>query len=122
MLQGFTARVFLWNVFPLHSYEPGEPFINRAHNARERSTGEEVLVELCLMLGPKRPVASGNDAANCLRRVVADRESAQVRHPSYGGQSDFLQQAEQGLRRVSKLAALLGRIWKDETHFDAVTA
>lgn len=93
VLNEIDAPIFLWNVFPLHPHEPNDPFSNRAHNSRERNAGEEVLFELCLMLRPKRFVAIGNDAAKCLRRVVSDSEVVQARHPSYGGQAEFLKQA-----------------------------
>jgi hypothetical protein len=46
MLASVTARVFLWNVFPLHLHERANPFTNRAHRPVERAAGEEVLEEL----------------------------------------------------------------------------
>jgi hypothetical protein len=91
MLASVTAHVFLWNVFPLHPHEPGAPFSNRSHGHHERVVGEEVLFELIAMLRPTRIVAVGNDAAN-----VASKQSTakviRVRHPSYGGQSEFMSQ------------------------------
>ena len=36
MLEHIDARIFLWNVFPLHPHESGDPFTNRQHNAHER--------------------------------------------------------------------------------------
>jgi hypothetical protein len=92
ILDRIEVPIFLWNVFPLHPHEPGDPFSNRAHNSLERTAGEELLSELCIMLRPKRLVAIGNDAAKSLRRMVTNAEVVQVRHPSYGGQSDFLKQ------------------------------
>lgn len=32
VLSKISSPVFLWNVFPLHPYEAGSPFSNRAHN------------------------------------------------------------------------------------------
>lgn len=84
--------IFLWNVFPLHPHEPDDPFSNRAHNARERAAGEELLTELIILLRPKRIIAVGNDAAKSLYRVAPDKKISQVRHPSYGGQNEFLGQ------------------------------
>ena len=92
ILDTIPDYIFLWNVFPLHPHEPGESFSNRAHNSLERAAGEELLAELCTMLRPKRLVAIGNDAAKSLRRIANGAEVIQVRHPSYGGQSDFLKQ------------------------------
>jgi hypothetical protein len=92
MLALVSAPVFLWNVFPLHPHEPDEPFTNRSHRLHERSVGEEVLAELIAMLRPRRLVAIGNDAAKVASRLVGVTQAFQVRHPSYGGQRDFMSQ------------------------------
>ena len=82
--------IFLWNVFPVHPHEEGDPFTNRSHNAREREAGEELLAELIKLLRPQRLIAIGNDAALAASRVATTTEIIKVRHPSYGGQSEFL--------------------------------
>lgn len=92
VLEKIDVPIFLWNVFPLHPHKPGDPFSNRAHNSRERSAGEEILTELINLLSPKRIVAVGNDAAKSVARVSGGKEVVQVRHPSYGGQTEFLKQ------------------------------
>jgi uracil-DNA glycosylase len=92
MLAFVSAPVFLWNVFPFHPHEPGDPFSNRSHKPHERAVGEEVLSELIHMLRPRRLVAIGNDAAKTAFRLAGLAEVAQVRHPSYGGQRDFVRQ------------------------------
>ncbi|MES9980941.1 MAG: uracil-DNA glycosylase [Candidatus Thiodiazotropha sp. 6PLUC6] len=92
VLNQISNPVFLWNVFPLHPYEEGDPFSNRAHNARERSAGEELLGELVELLKPKQIVAIGNDAEKAAMRFKAQCEVMKVRHPSYGGQNIFIDQ------------------------------
>jgi len=92
MLAPVTASVFLWNVFPFHPHEPRDPFTNRSHSAKERELGESILAELILILRPKRLVCIGNDAAKVASRLAALARVEQVRHPSYGGQSDFIRQ------------------------------
>lgn len=92
MLALVSAPVFLWNVFPLHSHEPDDPFSNRSHRSHERVVGEALLAELMAMLRPRRLVAIGNDAAKAACRLAAITEVVQVRHPSYGGQRDFVRQ------------------------------
>jgi uracil-DNA glycosylase len=92
MLAFVSAPVFLWNVFPFHPHEPGDPFSNRSHKPHERAVGEAVLSELIHMLRPRRLVAIGNDAAKTAFRLAGLAEVAQVRHPSYGGQRDFVRQ------------------------------
>jgi hypothetical protein len=92
VLSQVPAPIFLWNVFPFHSHEAGDPFTNRAHTRRERATGEEFLAELIVMLEPRRLVTIGNDAAQAAKRFAGRVEVIQVRHPSYGGQRDFIRQ------------------------------
>jgi hypothetical protein len=48
------------------------------------------LASLIVFLSPKRIVAIGNDAARCARRIAPHTSVIQVRHPSYGGQNQFL--------------------------------
>ena len=90
MLALVPASVFLWNVFPLHPHEPADPFSNRSHRPDERAAGEELLAELIAMLRPRRLVAIGNDAARTASKMAGVTEVYQVRHPSYGGQREFV--------------------------------
>jgi hypothetical protein len=92
VLSQISASVFLWNVFPLHPHELDDPFSNRSHNSHERKAGEELLSQLIFLLKPRRLIAIGNDAALTAYRLANQREVLQVRHPSYGGQTVFLQQ------------------------------
>jgi len=92
MLGQIDARIFLWNVFPLHPHESCDPFTNRQHNARERRAGEELLHTLIVLLKPARIIAIGNDAAIAAERVSSAVPVICVRHPSYGGQTQFLRQ------------------------------
>ena len=92
MLSLVSAPVFLWNVFPLHPHEAEDPFSNRSHKPHERSVGEQLLAELIIMLRPQRLVAIGNDAAKTASRLAVSEEIVKVRHPSYGGQRDFIRQ------------------------------
>lgn len=92
MLNEIDSAVFLWNVFPLHPHKPDDPFTNRAHRVREREAGEALLDRLVRLLKPRRLVPVGKDAASAARRVCGHRSVFPVRHPSYGGQSEFLRQ------------------------------
>lgn len=95
VLSSISSPIFLWNVFPLHPYEAGNAFSNRAHNRKERAAGEEILSLLIEFLKPKKLVAIGNDAEKTALRISGDEEVIKVRHPSYGGQTDFLAQTRQ---------------------------
>jgi uracil-DNA glycosylase len=91
ILNKIAAPIFLWNVFPLHPYEPGNPFSNRQHNAKERRAGVELLEQLLILLKPERIIAIGNDAAKVVSQMQTE-SPIKVRHPSYGGQAQFLAQ------------------------------
>ena len=92
VLEQLSQPVFLWNVFPFHPHPAEDQFSNRSHSRRERDTGEALLAELVTMMHPTRLVAIGNDAAVSARRVAGHVELIHARHPSYGGQRDFVQQ------------------------------
>jgi hypothetical protein len=78
----------LWNVFPLHPHESGDPFSNRCHTRAERETTWGLMQALISMVAPKRIVAIGRDAGLALSGI--DVPLSIVRHPSYGGQSEFI--------------------------------
>lgn len=80
--------VIFWNVFPLHPHEPGRPFSNRPHTSYERRMTRAFLENLVLMAKPKRLIAIGRDAQGALYGCGVPVSS--VRHPSYGGKSEFL--------------------------------
>lgn len=92
MLRKIDSSIFLWNLFPLHPHEPNAPFTNRNHNAAERAVGEVLLMDLIRILRPRRIVAIGNDAAKAVRRITPNSIVCAVRHPSYGGQTEFVRQ------------------------------
>lgn len=93
ILSQIEMPIFLWNAFPLHPHEPEAPFTNRSHNSKEAEAGEQLLFELVSLLKPKRLIAIGNDAAHTAHRLASsDQRVVQVRHPSYGGQTEFLGQ------------------------------
>ena len=95
ILSRIDVSLFLWNVFPLHPHESDDPFSNRSHNSVERRAGEEILFQLILLLRPRRLIAIGNDAALTAYRLAEHHEVVQVRHPSYGGQTQFLTQGRE---------------------------
>ena len=92
MLERIQRPTMLWNVFPFHPHAPNEPMTNRSHTRVERSLTVSFLVELVELLNPSRIVAIGADAAASARDLGF--EVTHVRHPSYGGQTDFIRQVE----------------------------
>lgn len=90
--------VMLWNVFPFHPHEPGSPMSNRCHSRAEREATRPILDALLAMLAPRRVVAIGRDAHAALDALQVPSEP--VRHPSYGGQAEFID----GMYRIYGIA------------------
>lgn len=88
VLARIGAPVFLWNVFPLHPHEAGDPMSNRCHSRAERDATWPLLIALIAMIAPRRIVAIGRDASLALAGI--DIPLTTVRHPSYGGQAEFV--------------------------------
>jgi hypothetical protein len=80
--------VVLWNVFPFHPHEPDDPFSNRCHTRAEREACKPLLIALIEMMQPRQIIAIGRDAQAALADMGVT--AAGVRHPSYGGQAEFI--------------------------------
>lgn len=87
VLRALTLPPLLWNVFPFHPHEPGNPFTNRKFTAHELQKVDQLNETLIKWLGVRRVVAIGGDAYNYASRF--DVEVVPIRHPSYGGIKDF---------------------------------
>ena len=87
MLARIPHSVFLWNIFPLHPFEPGEPLSNRRHTQAERRACQSLFFALLDLLQPHRLVAIGRDARDALEGFGLEHHA--VRHPSYGGKILF---------------------------------
>jgi hypothetical protein len=88
----------LWNIFPLHPHEPDDPFSNRCHTRAERDATWPMLIALIALVKPRRIVAIGRDAGMALAGLDIPVEL--VRHPSYGGQAEFIA----GVHRIYGIA------------------
>ena len=92
ILSKIESPIFLWNVFPLHPHQPDNPFSNRSHTSVERKAGGALLDKLVQLLRPRKLVGIGNDAFDTLQKLETGLPIHKVRHPSYGGQSEFKEQ------------------------------
>lgn len=101
MLDKVDNNIFLWNLFPFHPYEEGNPFSNRCHNAREREIGLMILDELIAILKPNYLLTVGNEAYQAVSSNFKDMEVIKVRHPSYGGKENFIRKIAE-IYRVDK--------------------
>lgn len=90
----------LWNVFPFHPHEPGQAFTNRKFTASELRVADNLNKQLVSWLGIRRIIAIGQDAARYAEKFGVQVEC--VRHPSYGGVTDF----REGIRKLYGLKEL----------------
>ena len=88
LLSRIGEPAVLWNIFPLHPHEPEDPFSNRCHTRAERAATWPLLMALIVMIKPRRIVAIGREAGMALTGLDIPVEI--VRHPSYGGQTEFI--------------------------------
>lgn len=88
VLTRINEPAVLWNIFPFHPHEPDDPFSNRCHTRAEREATWPLLTALIAMIKPRRIVAIGRDAGLALNDLDVPVEV--VRHPSYGGQAEFI--------------------------------
>lgn len=79
--------ILLWNVFPFHPFEEEEPLSNRRHTSQEFDLCRDVLITVFNWLQPMTVLALGADAEAAVLSV--GHRCDRVRHPSYGGQTDF---------------------------------
>lgn len=86
----------LWNAFPFHPFDAGNPQSNRAPSAAELLLGEPFVLALLRLFPIEQVVAIGNHADLLLTRLEV--EHVKVRHPSQGGKQLFVE----GMARVSQ--------------------
>lgn len=79
--------VILWNAFPWHPHQPGQPLTNRQPSRAELRAGTEVLKLFLQWKQPEQMFAVGRIAERALREL--DVLATYVRHPSHGGQRAF---------------------------------
>lgn len=87
----------LWNVFPFHPHDCGDPFTNRKFTSRELREVDDLNATLIKWLGIRRIVTIGQDAASYAAKFGVEVSS--VRHPSYGGVTEF----REGISRLHGL-------------------
>lgn len=88
ILRTINQPIFLWNVFPLHPHSLESPMSNRRHNRSERTACWHLMEWLLEALKPQSVVALGRDAHQALSAL--DVDTVGVRHPSFGGQNEFI--------------------------------
>lgn len=97
VIEHLPAPPFLWNVFPFHPHEHGNSMSNRPHTRTEVQLCEALLDMLLRIINPVRIIALGQAAHSALSRH--GRSCTIIRHPSYGGQTQF----RDGVERFYKI-------------------
>ena len=95
-IRGIDPLPMLWNAFPFHPFDRGNPKSNRMPAAGELLQGREFLRALIRLFGFRRIVAIGNHASHSLTQLGIDH--VKVRHPSQGGKRKFVD----GMARLSQ--------------------
>lgn len=88
----------LWNAFPFHPFERGNPKSNRMPTREELEIGRPFVRRLIRGFDIRLVVAVGNHAHHTLTEL--DIEHEHVRHPSQGGKTKFVE----GMRRCAELS------------------
>jgi hypothetical protein len=88
-IRDFDPLPMLWNAFPFHPFNPGNPLSNRAPSAAELLAGAPFIERLTKLFRFERIVAIGGQASLSLQRLGI--EHAKVRHPSMGGKNLFVE-------------------------------
>lgn len=100
-------RTLLWNAFPLHPHKLGDPETNRTPTSAELTMGERVLREAVV---GRRVICVGGKAAVSVERVLgtsvptvwtmnAHSRAVSVRHPSFGGTTEFREGVDEAVDR-----------------------
>jgi uracil-DNA glycosylase len=78
----------LWNAFPFHPFQAGNPLTNRVPTAGELAIGGEFLSQLVRLFPIDLVIAIGNRADDSLTRLGVPHQK--VRHPSMAGKPQFV--------------------------------
>jgi uracil-DNA glycosylase len=78
----------VWNSFPCHPHQPGNPLSNRKPRASEIAVGAPFVRELLEHFKPQKVIAVGNVAYSLLTELGIP--CVKIRHPVQGGKNDFV--------------------------------
>ncbi len=106
VIQERQCNVLIWNAFPFHPHELNRPDSNRKPRAAELIEGREYLDSLISLFQPACVVSVGRVAERALSSVLPESAYETVRHPSFGGKTEFTCKMERILdsRGFSRLA------------------
>ncbi len=80
----------LWNSFPFHPHDIGNPESNRQPSTSEVLEGLEYLTMVYDVFNPKTLGSLGRVGERLLRKNFPNEEVVYIRHPSRGGKNEFI--------------------------------
>lgn len=86
-LSSLNQLPLLWNAFPFHPHKANQPQSNRKPTAQELEMGGHFLREFMDLFGQPTVTAVGRQAETSLTNLNIPHQT--VRHPSYGGKTQF---------------------------------
>jgi len=79
-----------WNSYPFHPYPEGQEDKNRPPNPEEIEEGVKYLEAIYNLFKPDVIAGIGHSGVKCAERALPNIEIAYIRHPSFGGKTDFI--------------------------------
>ena len=80
-----------WNSFPYHPHPEGNENKNRTPTDEEIEHGVKFLHALNIIFKPEVIAGIGNAGVSCAERAFPGMEIKYIRHPSFGGKSEFIE-------------------------------
>ena len=80
-----------WNSFPYHPHPENNENKNRAPTDEEIENGVKFLHALNEIFKPEIIAGIGNSGVDCAKRAFPELEIKYIRHPSFGGKSEFIE-------------------------------
>lgn len=79
-----------WNSFPFHPHPKNNRNKNRAPTSGEVESGVNHLKRLYSIYNPKIIAGIGEKGVQCARKAFPEIDIIYIRHPSFGGKSEFI--------------------------------
>lgn len=89
-LKEYEVTPLFWNAYPFHPHPAGNREKNRAPNRKEIAQGVTYLQMIDRLFKPEVIAGVGRAGTACATQAFPEYEIRYVRHPSYGGKSDFI--------------------------------
>ena len=93
----------LWNAFPFHPHQKGNPESNRKPGSEELREGLGYLKMIVELFMPSLFIGVGRLGETALRQTISNQEIHYVRHPSRGGKMNF----RKGMNKIFRAHSLI---------------